>query len=133
MKRYPAQLLDDVAQLEQHFSILPEAAVAGKSGVGLASAAQQAGMWEELNGDLVVYDLLENGLRVKVTPKGECFYGTLVQGADSARWTSLDGKETRSFAVSTPVRSRSSAISRMNGTWTSCWRCWPKSSRRSRC
>ena len=30
--------------------------------------------------------------------------GTLVQGADSARWTSLDGKETRSFAVSTPVR-----------------------------
>ena len=49
------------------------------------TAAQQAGMWEELNGDLVVYDLLENGLRVKVTPKGECFYGTLVQGADSAR------------------------------------------------
>ena len=68
------------------------------------TAAQQAGMWEELNGDLVVYDLLENGLRVKVTPKGECFYGTLVQGTDSARWTSLDGKETRSFAVSTPVR-----------------------------
>ena len=68
------------------------------------TAAQQAGMWEELNGDLVVYDLLENGLRVKVTPKGKCFYGTLVQGADSARWTSLDGKETRSFAVSTPVR-----------------------------
>ena len=68
------------------------------------TAAQQAGMWEELNGDLVVYDLLENGLRAKVTPKGECFYGTLVQGADSARWTSLDGKETRSFAVSTPVR-----------------------------
>ena len=68
------------------------------------TAAQQAGMWEELNGDLVVYDLLENGLRVKVTPKGECFYGTLVQGADSARWTGLDGKETRSFAVSTPVR-----------------------------
>ena len=52
----------------------------------------------------MVYDLLENGLRVKVTPKGQCFYGTLVQGADSARWTSLDGKETRSFAVSTPVR-----------------------------
>ena len=62
-------------------------------------------LWGNYNhGDLVVYDLLENGLRVKVTPKGECFYGTLVQGADSARWTSLDGKETRSFAVSTPVR-----------------------------
>ena len=34
---------------------------------------------------------------------------------------------------STTAASRNSAISRMNGTWTSCWRCWPKSSRRSRC
>ena len=25
------------------------------------------------------------------------------------------------------------SMARMNGTWTSCWRCWPKSSRRSRC
>lgn len=32
------------------------------------------------------------------------FTGTLVQSAESAQWTSLDGKETRSFVVSTPVR-----------------------------
>jgi len=67
------------------------------------TAAQQAGMWKELDGDLVVYDLLENGLRVKVTPEGEFFYGTLVQGEGSAQWTSMDGKVTRSIAVSAPV------------------------------
>lgn len=48
MKRYPAQLLDDVAQLEQHFSILPEAAVAGKSGVGLACAVSEGGVFHAL-------------------------------------------------------------------------------------
>ena len=68
------------------------------------TAAQQAGMWTKLDGDLVVYDVLENGLRVRVSPEGDHVYGTLVQSAESAQWTSLDGKETRSFAVSTPVR-----------------------------
>ena len=68
------------------------------------TAAQQAGMWTKLDGDLVVYDVLENGLRVRVNPEGDHVYGTLVQSAESAQWTSLDGKETRSFAVSTPVR-----------------------------
>ena len=48
LKRYPAQLLDDVAQLEQHFSILPEAAVAGKSGVGLACAVSEGGVFHAL-------------------------------------------------------------------------------------
>ena len=48
--------------------------------------------------------VLENGLRVRVSPEGDHVYGTLVQSAESAQWTSLDGKETRSFAVSTPVR-----------------------------
>ena len=61
-------------------------------------------MWTKLDGDLVVYDVLENGLRVRVSPEGDHVYGTLVQSAESAQWTSLDGKETRSFAVSTPVR-----------------------------
>ena len=68
------------------------------------TAAQQAGMWTKLDGDLVVYDVLENGLRVRVSPEGDHVYGTLVQSAESAQWTSLDGKETRSFVVSTPVR-----------------------------
>ena len=67
------------------------------------TAAKQAGMWEELDGDLVVYDVLENGLRVQAAEKGDFFYGTLVQGADSALWMSMDGRETRSFSVSTPV------------------------------
>ena len=61
------------------------------------TAAKQAGMWEELDGDLVVYDVLENGLRVQTAAKGEYFYGTLVQSADSALWTSMDGKVTRSI------------------------------------
>ena len=34
---------------------------------------------------------------------------------------------------STMAASRSSATSRTSGMWTSCWRCWPKSSRRSIC
>lgn len=68
------------------------------------TAAKQAGMWEELDGDLVVYDVQENALRVRVTPGGDCFYGTLVQGADSALWTSLDGSETRSISLESTVR-----------------------------
>lgn len=48
LQRYPAQLLDDAAQLEQHFSILPEAAVAGKSGVGLACAVSESGVFHAL-------------------------------------------------------------------------------------
>ena len=43
------------------------------------TAAQQAGMWTKLDGDLVVYDVLENGLRVRVSPEGDHVYGTLVQ------------------------------------------------------
>lgn len=67
------------------------------------TAAKQAGMWKELDGDLVVYDVMENGLRVQAAPEGEYFYGTLVQGADSAQWTSMNGKVTRNFAVSQTV------------------------------
>ena len=68
------------------------------------TAAKQAGMWQELDGDLVVYDVQENALRVRVTPEGDFFYGTLVQGTDSAQWTSMDGKETKSIAVNGTVQ-----------------------------
>ena len=68
------------------------------------TAAEQAGMWQELDGDLVVYDVQENALRVRVTPEGDFFYGTLVQGTDSAQWTSMDGKETKSIAVNGTVQ-----------------------------
>ena len=81
-----------------------DAAAAEQAKTDAQAAAQQAGMWTKLDGDLVVYDVLENGLRVRVSPEGDHVYGTLVQSAESAQWTSLDGKETRSFAVSTPVR-----------------------------
>ena len=40
-------------------------------------------MWTKLDGDLVVYDVLENGLRVRVSPEGDHVYGTLVQSAES--------------------------------------------------
>ena len=68
------------------------------------TAAEQAGQWAGLDGDHIVYETLENGLRVQADPGGDFFYGTLVQGADAAQWTSLDGKETRSFAVEEPVQ-----------------------------
>ena len=67
------------------------------------TAAKQAGQWEELDGDLVVYDVQENALRVQAAPGGDYFYGTLVQGESSAQWTSLDGSETRSFEVEKAV------------------------------
>ena len=64
--------------------------------------------------------LLANGLRVKVTPKGECFYGTLVQGADSARWTSLDidgwvGLVVAGFILFSGVKSARETISPLLG------------------
>ena len=68
------------------------------------TAAKQAGMWQELDGDLVVYDVQENALRVRVTPEGDFFYGKLAQGADGAQWTSMDGRETKNIAVSGTVQ-----------------------------
>ena len=68
------------------------------------TAAKQAGMWQELDGDLVVYDVQENALRVRVTPEGDFFYGKLTQGADGAQWTSMDGRETKNIAVSGTVQ-----------------------------
>ena len=68
------------------------------------TAAAQLDQWEELDGDCIVYDVPENGLRVRATPGGDYFYGTLVQGADMAQWTSLDGKVVRKVSVEEPVR-----------------------------
>ncbi len=68
------------------------------------TAAAAAGQWEELDGDRIVYELLEKGLRVQAVPKGDYFYGTLVQNADNAQWISLDGKETRTLTVSGTVQ-----------------------------
>ena len=67
------------------------------------SAARQAGQWEALEGDCILYAVEQNSLLVRADPAGDFFYGTLVQGADAACWTSLDGKVTRTVAVEAPV------------------------------
>ena len=96
LKRYPAQLLDDVAQLEQHFSILPEAAVA-EGGVfhALWTLAEQAGTGLEVSLkkipirqetveicnelDVNPYELSGNGSLLFVTDQGEMLAEQLQQ------------------------------------------------------
>ena len=68
------------------------------------TAAKQAGQWEALDGDCVVYAVTENSLCVRADPAGDYFYGTLVQGTDAAQWTSLDGSQTRSIAAEQTVQ-----------------------------
>ena len=68
------------------------------------TAAKQAGQWEALDGDCVVYTVTENSLCVRADPAGDYFYGTLVQGNDAAQWTSLDGSQTRSIAAEQTVQ-----------------------------
>ena len=70
------------------------------------TAAKQAGMWKELDSDLVVCEVGENFLRVQAPPAGERFYGKLVQGRDGALWTSMDGRQTCSVDVSGQVSLR---------------------------
>ncbi len=43
-----------------------------------------------------MYDVGEDWLRVRCTPQGEYFYGTLVQDAAAAQWQSMDGNQHRS-------------------------------------
>lgn len=68
------------------------------------AAAQQAGQWNGLDGDHVVYEVGENWLRVQADPEGEYFYGTLVQTGDAAQWTSMDGKTSRSLSAAGTVK-----------------------------
>ena len=68
------------------------------------TAAKQAGQWEALDGDCVVYAVTENSLCVRADPAGDYFYGTLVQGTDAAQWTSLDGSQTCSIAAEQTVQ-----------------------------
>lgn len=67
------------------------------------AAAAQSGQWAGLDGDVIVYEVGENWLRVQADPEGDFFYGTLVQSGNAAQWTSLDGKENRSFEGTDPV------------------------------
>ena len=61
------------------------------------SAAEQAGQWNELDGDRIVYDAGTDALRVKVDPGGEWFYGRLTRTGAAVRWVSLDGSVSREF------------------------------------
>ena len=67
------------------------------------AAAEAAGQSPELNGDQIVYDVGEDWLRVRCTPQGEYFYGTLVQNAAAAQWQSMDGKQHRSVEAAQTV------------------------------
>ena len=61
------------------------------------SAAEQAGLWNELDGDRIVYDAGTDALRVKADPGGEWFYGRLTRTGAAVRWVSLDGSVSREF------------------------------------
>ena len=61
------------------------------------SAAEQAGQWNELDGDRIVYDAGTDALRVKADPGGEWFYGRLTRTGAAVRWVSLDGSVSREF------------------------------------
>ena len=67
------------------------------------AAAEAAGQSPELNGDQIVYDVGEDWLRVRCTPQGEYFYGTLVQNTAAAQWQSMDGKQRRSVRAAQTV------------------------------
>ena len=61
------------------------------------SAAEQAGQWNELDGDRIVYDAGTDALCVKADPGGEWFYGRLTRTGAAVRWVSLDGSVSREF------------------------------------
>ena len=58
------------------------------------TAAEQAGQWEELDGERIIYEVTDNGLRVKATPGGERFFGKLIHTGSTAKWVSLTGNDT---------------------------------------
>ena len=68
------------------------------------AATEAAGQGAGLNADQIVYDAGEDWLRVRCTPEGDWFYGTLVQNDAAAQWTSLDGKQHRSVQAAGTVK-----------------------------
>ena len=61
------------------------------------SAAEQAGQWNELDGDRIVYDAGTDALRVKADPGREWFYGRLTRTGAAVRWVTLAGSVSREF------------------------------------
>lgn len=70
------------------------------SGAGTA----KSGQWGGLNGELIVYDVGDDWLRVKAEPAGKRFYGQLQQTGAVAYWTSLDGNAAKRYSGCGTVR-----------------------------
>ncbi len=68
------------------------------------TAAEQAGQWEELDGERIVYEVTDNGLRVKATPGGDRFFGKLIHTGSTAKWVSLTGNDTVECGSGSAVR-----------------------------
>ena len=66
-------------------------------------AAKEIGQWDNLEGDLILYDTGTNWLRVKAVSGGEYFFGSLTQTGNKAVWTSGDGTVTREVDLSAPA------------------------------
>lgn len=68
------------------------------------TGAEEAGQWEELDGDRIVYDAVENRLRLRADPGGGKFYGKLIRNGSSAVWVSLDEEERQEMVLTEAVR-----------------------------
>ena len=68
------------------------------------TGAEEAGQWEELDGDRIVYDAAENRLRLRAAPGGGKFYGKLIRNGSSAVWVSLDEEERQEMVLTEAVR-----------------------------
>ena len=68
------------------------------------TGAEEAGQWEELDGDRIVYDAAENRLRLRADPGGGKFYGKLIRNGSSAVWVSLDEEERQEMVLTEAVR-----------------------------
>jgi len=68
------------------------------------SGAAQAGQWDGLDGDCIVYDASEDALRVLADAGGEWFYGRLTRTGAAVRWVSLDGSVSREFVSAETVK-----------------------------
>ena len=68
------------------------------------TGAEEAGQWEDLDGDRIVYDAAENRLRLRADPGGGKFYGKLIRNGSSAVWVSLDEEERQEMVLTEAVR-----------------------------
>lgn len=87
--------------------------------------AKDAQMWEEPDGDCIVYEAHENWIRVQVTKAGRRFYGRLTRRGTGATWQSLDGtrQKTLSGAGEVTVKRRVPELDHMTECDNRVWGC----------